>query len=184
MNASNKLVRPLFVGLIAIASMSAQAGGSIGTINYSPYSTPIPTLSGAALIGLSLLLATIAYRTMRSSGSHFSAVITALMISGLGTLGGFKLVSESQASPESACEFPAYLQDSMGGQKYVHGNCVGKDVGVINTSGAPLKIDSIIPLSGYQVTASSLSPGCALNNLIPANSLINCYIKIIQTGCM
>lgn len=184
---TNVKIFSVIFGLSSFYPLLAFAGTSIGTIIYSPFgkSQSIPTLSGPLLIGLSLILATIAYRVIRHSGSnHFFAIICSIGILGIGSTVGINLIDNAQATAAVICSSTANLSDSMGGQGYVDPSCKDQDVGVKNISGVPLQLDDIVAESSYQVVPPSTNPGCTIGQSIAANSLVECYVRIHYLGCM
>ena len=142
---SKAKIYPVIFGIFTLYPILAIAAlaDPIGTIGYSPLSHSIPTLSGPVLIGLSLLLATLAYRVIRHSGSSNTfAIICSIGILGFGSTAGIKLIDSAQATPAMICASPALLSNRVGGQSIVDSSCNDQDVGVKNTSGEPLKIEA------------------------------------------
>lgn len=94
----SSLSRSITVTGLLAASSAVQAGGEIAFVTVGPLATsPVPSMSGYLLIVLGLLLAVIAFRTLRNNpGAH--KLLGVLVLGGGLVIGGVG-VDQALASP-------------------------------------------------------------------------------------
>jgi len=164
-----KLINIILLKLSAIGALitltSSAIAGNEGTIIFVPVNangdpTAVPTLSAYMLIILSLLLFAVAFRVSKKKGAGklFTLMLGASVL--MASTGGVKLISDVQA-----------VVDGIGPQIIEVTNPEGSPENIIpfqynpyaNTSGVPLKIDSImLPTEG----------SCPINSIDPQTPIV------------
>lgn len=147
---------------------SVQAQLATWVIVYAPVqSVGVPTLSEWGLLALAaLLLAAAIVSLRRKSGTR--ALAPALLAGAL-SLGGFvgnRLVDSAHAIPPNGLSNPAGGTLTLGG--------TGSEQQVLNTSGVPQVIVSVVPES-----CSSTTPTCAAGRIVPAGE--SCYVAFCES---
>ncbi len=159
-------------GLLASMVVAGDAfAGTAGSITYAPPSHAIPVLSDVMLMVLGLLLAVLAFRTLRihGRGQPLSALV-ALAIMGASMLPGTKFVQEAYATVYG------YIMDSATGGT-VAGITTGVEFSIGNVSGVAQEVKTVSPPSGYTSAPTIGSPTCASGLIVqPGNA---CYVYFL-----
>lgn len=149
--------------LAPLDAFAANSGG--GTIVYGPPAESIPTLSGAMMIVLGLLLAVLAFRVLRNHpGGQPLASIVALSIAGFAGVSGVNVIQKAEAGVITTFEM-----DQANGSSLIIG-IQGTDVSVNNTSGRIQQIKSLTPDAFCSLGTVIGSPACAPGLIVPNNS--------------
>ena len=169
----------LLVGLAAMAGMpSAWAGFANGAvIVYAPAAASgavgtasIPTLSEWGMIATAVLVAVMAYRSLR--GRLGGKTVASVLLAGVITMAGSQqpgLIRTARAVPVQT-----ELSNPAGGMADVQ-FLTGADVPVVNTSGVAQRIVSVTPQPPYPITQPAGSPRCVANLQLAPNA--TCYVR-------
>jgi hypothetical protein len=164
--------------LLAVClAATAQPAQILGTITYAPVNqaAPVPTLSQAAIVILSLLLAAGGYLVLRKSKARrFLASIAAVGLSlAIGTT-GLLLVDDARATNG----YPTVsLSSASGSQANV------TDMGfnhVKNDSGVPLTITGLNAVDPYMFGPTDPLPPCAVGTVLGVGQ--ECYVNVIYVS--
>ena len=150
------------LGLAVAAAKMASASEAFaqvepgGTVDYG---VRIPTLSGAVLVLLGLLLAVLAYGVLRTAlGGWPLASFVAVAVAALSSVSGMKMIQEAHATIGFVMDQPS------GGSVDIGVN--GVDVPLSNASGRPQQIKGLIPDSGCQVGIVTNAPACTVGKVV------------------
>lgn len=149
----------LLLGLLALTqSLAAAAGGVTATVGYQPLShaaAAIPTLGGAGLIALALLLAVMVWRMQRSGALRNNPLLSIALtvtILATGAAGSHMVVAANFGAA------PQILMTNAEG-----GNAQTSSVGTscfVNASGADLQITAVTPEVGYLINSVLKDASC------------------------
>lgn len=171
-----------FVALTAVASVATLFSSGLSAqvvpveVTYQPVASSIPTLSSAMLIVLALLLATLAFRLLKSNGTgRLMGTFLVLGALALGS-GGIKVLSDAYA------ELPSAMDNPNGGTLYRY-----EDGLVVNESGRTQMIIAIKCREPAGQPALSLGnfggPTCDDNPPTVLSSSAQCFLNFNSYNC-
>ena len=151
-----------FSGLLAASGALAD-----GTVTYGPATQNIPALSQVMVVVLGLLLAALAYRSLRRfPGGRFLAALAALTIAGVTAFSGAKLIEEAYAN--------GFFNMSTFPDGVVNVNTSVLEQ-IINDTGSAQIIRTVTPTSPYYDCGTNPHLHCEPGLSVPNGS--SCYVN-------
>lgn len=169
----------LVIGIAALAASAAASAGApaVGAvITYAAAgASAIPTLSEWGLIGMALLVAAMAYRSLR--GRLGNKPLAAVLLAGTLVLGA--IPSTGWIRPAAAVVVSEVALPLAGGGT-ANVTDLNVDVPVKNTSGVPLKIVSVVATGVNFIDNPAATPKCAAGQILAVGAV--CYVKVSNLG--